>query len=144
MPSPMQWATAGVAWLRWPPGAGFALRKNHIDIQGGTVTVTESAAVLSGGVRHVGPPKSDAGRREVAIPPHILPNVINHLERFSEPRPDGLVFVGPRGGVLSSANFCADVWRPPVASLGLKGFTFHGLEVCPPRLPPGKAQRPKN
>jgi integrase len=53
--------------------------------------------------------------------------VINHLERFSEPRHDGLVFVGPRGGVLSSANFGADVWRPAVASLGLKGFTFHGL-----------------
>ncbi|HKX16367.1 MAG TPA: hypothetical protein VJN19_14320 [Propionibacteriaceae bacterium] len=81
----------------------------------------------AGGVRHVGPPKSDAGRRDVAIPPHILPNVIDHLERFSEPGPDGLVFVGPRGGVLSSANFGADVWRPAVASLGPKGFTFHGL-----------------
>jgi integrase len=115
------------AWCGLRFGELAALRKNHIDIQGGTVTVTESAAVLSGGVRHVGPPKSDAGRREVAIPPHILPNVINHLERFSEPRPDGLVFVGPRGGVLSSANFGADVWRPAVASLDLKGFTFHGL-----------------
>jgi integrase len=28
---------------------------------------------------------------------------------------------------LSSANFGADVWRPAVAFLGLKGFTFHGL-----------------
>ena len=78
------------AWCGLRFGELAALRKNHIDIQGGTVTVIESAATLSGGVRHVGPPKSDAGRREVAIPPHILPNVINHLERFSEPRPDGL------------------------------------------------------
>ena len=92
----------------------------------------------------MGPPKSDAGRRGGRDPAHILPNVINHLERFSEPRPDGLVFVGPRGGVLSSANFGADVWRPAVASLGLKGFTFHGLGGVSPRLPPGKAQRPKS
>jgi integrase len=115
------------AWCGLRFGELAALRKNRIDIQSGTVSVVESAAVLAGGVRYVGPPKSDAGRREVAIPPHILPTVINHLERFSEPGPDGLVFVGPRGGVLSSANFGADVWRPAVASVGLKGFTFHGL-----------------
>jgi integrase len=100
------------AWCGLRFGELAALRKNRIDIQSGTVSVVESAAVLAGGVRYVGPPKSDAGRREVAIPPHILPTVINHLERFSEPGPDGLVFVGPRGGVLSSANFGADVWRP--------------------------------
>jgi integrase len=40
---------------------------------------------------------------------------------------DGLVFVGPKGGALSSANFGADVWRPAVTSVGLRGFTFHGL-----------------
>jgi integrase len=115
------------AWCGLRFGELAALRKDRIDIRSGTVSVVESAAVLAGGVRYVGPPKSDAGRREVAIPPHILPTVINHLERFSEPAPDGLVFVGPRGGVLSSANFGADVWRPAVASVGLKGFTFHGL-----------------
>jgi hypothetical protein len=43
-----------------------------------------------------------------------------------------VVFVGPKSGVLSSANFGADVWRPAGASLGLKGFTFTGFEGCPP------------
>jgi integrase len=89
--------------------------------------VAESVSVLAGGVRHVGPPKSDAGRRTVAIPPHIIPALQHHLERFSEGSPDGLVFVGPKGGALSSANFGADVWRPAVTSVGLRGFTFHGL-----------------
>jgi len=55
------------AWCGLRFGELAALRKNRIDIQGGTVTVMESAAVLAGGVRHVGPPKSDAGRRAVAI-----------------------------------------------------------------------------
>ena len=65
--------------------------------------------------------------RAVAIPPHIVPALRHHLERFSEAGPDGLVFVGPKGGALSSANFGADVWRPAVTSVGLRGFTFHGL-----------------
>ena len=89
------------------------------------MTVTESAVFIPGSAPR-GPTQVRCWS-EVAIPPHILPNVINHLERFSEPRPDGPVFVGPRGGVLSSATFGADVWRPAVASLGSKGFTFHGL-----------------
>ena len=63
----------------------------------------------------------------MAIPPHIVPALHHHLERFSEGGPDGLVLVGPKGGALSSANFGADVWRPAVASVGLRGFTFHGL-----------------
>jgi integrase len=115
------------AWCGLRFGELAALRRNRIDLDLGTVTVAESASVLTGGVRHVGPPKSDAGRRTVAIPPHIVPALKDHLERYSEPAPDGLVFVGPKGGALSIANFGADVWRPAVTSVGLRGFTFHGL-----------------
>ena len=32
-----------------------------------------------------------------------------------------------KGRCPSSANFGADVWRPAVTSVGLRGFTFHGL-----------------
>jgi integrase len=106
--------------------------------------VAESASVLAGGLRHVGPPKSDAGRRAVAIPPHIVPALKQHLEHYSEAGPEGLVFVGPKGGALSTANFGADVWRSTVAAIGLKGFTFHGLRGCPPRLLPDRAQPPRN
>ena len=115
------------AWCGLRFGELAALRKSRIDLDTETVMVAESVSVLAGGVRHVGPPKSDAGRRAVAIPPHIVPALRHHLERFSEASPDGLVFVGPKGGALSSANFGADVWRPAVTSVGLRGFTFHGL-----------------
>jgi integrase len=66
-----------------PRGVGLrfgelaALQKNRIDLDLGMVTVAESASVLAGGLRHVGPPKSDAGRRTVAIPPHIVPALSN-------------------------------------------------------------------
>jgi integrase len=88
--------------------------------------VAESVSVLAGGVRHVGPQSLTP-----AVGPwrsrHKVPALQDHLERFSEAGPDGLVFVGPKGGALSSANFGADVWRPAVTSVGLRGFTFHGL-----------------
>ena len=132
------------AWCGLRFGDLAALRKNRIDLDTETVMVAESASVLAGGVRHVGPPKSDAGSRTVAIPPHIVPALHHHLERFSEGGPDGLVLVGPKGGALSSANFGADVWRPAVASVGLRGFTFHGLRGVSAALAARKARRPKN
>ena len=56
------------AWCGLRFGELAALRKNRIDLDTETVMVAESASVLAGGVRHVGPPKPDAGRRTVAIP----------------------------------------------------------------------------
>ena len=40
----------------------------------------------------VGPPKSEAGVRDVTIPPHLLPRVVEHLELYAERGGDGLLF----------------------------------------------------
>jgi hypothetical protein len=45
-----------------------------------------------------GDPKSHAGERTVAFPADIVPELADHLERFADPRPNGLVFIGPKGG----------------------------------------------
>lgn len=104
-----------------------ALTRRDIDLDAGTVTVRASAADLPGGHRHIGPPKSDAGRRTVTMPEAIIEAVGEHLERFAQPGPDGLVFVGPRGGVLRDANFVNDVWRPATRKFGLEHLHFHDL-----------------
>jgi integrase len=104
-----------------------ALTRRELDLEVGTVIIRASAADLPGGVRHVGPPKSDAGRRTVTIPDAVLPAVADHLERFAQPGADGLVFVGPRGGVLRESNFVNDVWRPATRTLGLEHLHFHDL-----------------
>jgi integrase len=107
-----------------------ALTRSRLDLLHGTVTVAESVAELAGGVRHVGPPKSDAGRRTVAIPAVILDDLQRHLTQFGEGGPTGLVFVGPKGRPLRNANFGRSVWRPAVHQLGLTGLHFHDLRGC--------------
>jgi integrase len=104
-----------------------ALTRRDIDTVAGTVTVRFSVAELPGGVRHLGPPKSEAGRRTVTIPDAIRPAIEEHLERFGQPGPDGLVFVGPLGGVLRESNFVNDVWRPATLGFGLGHLHFHDL-----------------
>ncbi len=46
-------------------------------------------------------PKSDAGKRPVAIPPHVLPIVADHVERWARPE---LLFVGRSGRRLNGAT----------------------------------------
>lgn len=49
----------------------------------------------------VGSPKSEAGIRDVAIPPHIVGAVADHIEKYAEPGLDGLLFPAQRGGHLN-------------------------------------------
>jgi hypothetical protein len=42
----------------------------------------------------VGPPKSDAGVRDVSVPPHVWPIIEQHLETYVRPAPNSLLFAG--------------------------------------------------
>jgi integrase len=88
--------------LRW--GELTALRRRSIDLSAGQVSVTEQFVQTSGLVT-LGPPKSWAGRRTVHLPPHVLPDVAEHLERWVGPEPDAWLFTGPKGAPLSRTNF---------------------------------------
>ena len=104
-----------------------ALKRTDIDVEDATVTVRVSASDLPGGVRHIGPPKSDAGRRVVTIPAAVVPVISEHLEQFAQPGDDGLVFVGPLGGVLRESNFVNDVWHKATDTVGVAHLHFHDL-----------------
>jgi integrase len=77
-----------------------------------------------------GDPKSRAGTRTVAFPADIVPELADHLERFAEASPNGLVFIGPKGGRLRRSNF-RDVWYRARGAAGLPELHFHDYaDVC--------------
>ncbi len=63
----------------------------------------------------------------VTNPAEIVPDVRAHLLRYSQEGPDGLVFVGPQGGVLRGSTFTSRVFAPAVRRLGLPGTHSHDL-----------------
>ena len=113
------------AWsgLRW--GELVVLTRADVDTLHGTVAVTKALIETQAGVS-LGPPKSHAGRRAVAIPPHLLPALRTHLVRHVGGSAESLVFVGPRGAQLRRRNFNA-IWQQIRTEAGLPEVHFHDL-----------------
>ncbi|MFC4052217.1 tyrosine recombinase XerC [Actinomadura syzygii] len=117
---------ATFASLRW--GEVVALRRKDIDLNARTVTVRQAQVELDTGELIIGPPKSRAGLRTVALPQAIIPELKRHLGNFTGPEPEALVFTGKRGGVLRRANFRrATKWGETVTALGVPDLHFHDL-----------------
>ncbi len=107
-------------------GELFGLRREHVDLEQGTVTVALQRQQLAHGELIVGPPKSDAGHRTVALPQEALDPLIAHLECFTGPGPADWVFTGDKGGPLREAVWQHE-WAKARAGLGLPGLHFHDL-----------------
>ena len=111
--------------LRW--GELAALRRCDIDTETGTVRVSRQLTEVLGQPPAFGPPKSDAGKRNVIIPPMILPDISSHLASYAPPEADALVFTSPSGTPLRHSNFRGRIWLPALAATGLPGIHFHDL-----------------
>lgn len=117
------------AWggLRW--GELTELRRGDVAFQGETATLAIARAVTytktDGYV--VGPPKSIAGIRTVALPSSLTADLRARLAKL-DPRDDALVF-----GSLSdpskhfSAGSFAQYWRPARAAADRDDMPFHAL-----------------
>jgi integrase len=86
------------------------------------------AAALLGTGHALGPPKSRASFRTVAIPAPIIEALAEHLDAYVDQDPAALVFTGPRGGLLRRGNFRRDTgWLGAVTAIGAPGLHFHDL-----------------
>ena len=91
MPERYQLMILLAAWCGLRFGELTELRRKDIDLTHGVVKVRR-AVVRVDGAFIVGTPKSDAGTRDVTIPPHLLPAVKAHLASNITGGRDGLLF----------------------------------------------------
>lgn len=90
------------AWLGLRFGEATELRRKDIDLTAGTVRI-DRAVTRADGRFIVGPPKTAAGVRTVAIPPHLIPAVRHHLTRIPAHR-DALLFSTATGRHLDPST----------------------------------------
>jgi integrase len=116
---------ATFADMRWGELAG--LRRENIDLDVCEIRIAETLAQLDKGGLRAETPKSRAGKRTVAFPAEIAPEIHWHLERFAEPGERGFVFTGPKGGQLRRSNFHRSIWSKARQAMGLPDLHFHDL-----------------
>lgn len=113
------------AWCGLRFGELSELRRADVDVRGATVHVRRGVVRTKAG-RSVKGPKSEAGKRDVAIPPHLIPAVKDHLRDHAEPRRDALLFPGAHGSHLAPSAM--QRWFYPArAAAGRPDLRFHDL-----------------
>lgn len=116
-------AVALAAWCGLRRGEICALRVTDVELNAGRVTVRRNCVELLEAPRKFEKdPKSDAGKRTVTIPPHILPLLEHHAREYS-----GVVyFVADRNGGQVRGN---TIYQAFVRARGQVGLTiaFHDL-----------------
>lgn len=113
------------AWCGLRFGELAELRRGDVDLAGGVLRVQRGVTRTTGRV-HVGDPKSEAGRRTVTVPPHLLPVLADHLDRHVPPTPGALLFPARHGGHMAPASLYR-VWYPARAAAGRDDLRFHDL-----------------
>ena len=80
MPPDLRVAALLAAWRQLRRGEVRGLRRCDVDTEEGTLTVSVTRTTSMSGRTIIKEPKTRAGRRTVAIPPHILGQLVIHLE----------------------------------------------------------------
>jgi integrase len=107
-------------------GELLGLRRSHVDLRAGTVRVEEQATQMMSGARLIGPPKSAAGKRTVALPVLAVEALTRHVEAFVGTDDEAYVFNTPAGAPLDKATLYRS-WRAARTEVGLDHVTLHDL-----------------
>lgn len=114
---------AGYCALR--SGETAALSRENIDLEEQVIHVTRTISHTSNGAV-LAPPKTEASNRVVAIPPHLIPVIREHLATHTAAHPAALVFEGYKQQPISKTTL-GQHWRAARESIGKPKARFHDL-----------------
>ena len=113
------------AWCALRFGELAELRRSDVNTKAGVVHVRRGV-VRAAGETIVKRPKTDSSIRDVAIPPHLLPVIREHLLRHAEPGRDGLLFPAANGGHLAPSSLYRVFYKAREAA-GRPDLRWHDL-----------------
>jgi len=114
------------SWCALRFGELIELRRRDVDLKNAVIRVRRGAVRAAGKVV-IDTPKSEAGIRDVAIPPHLLPLIREHLAAHITGGRDGLLFPAADGtSTLAPATLYRVYYRAREAA-GRPDLRFHDL-----------------
>jgi integrase len=103
-----------------------ALQRQHVNEVQNTVRVRQTLVEV-GGKSSFGPPKTKGSVRTVTLPRSIMAALVAHMDRYTRPEPDALVFTGEKGQPVLRTWFYRHYYQPATVRAGLDGLRFHDL-----------------
>jgi integrase len=117
------------AWAGVRYGELTELRRKDLTLVGDSIVVNVSRAVthVVGHGFIVGTTKSVAGMRSINLPPHIVPRVLEHLDRYVDDSPDALLFPAADGVSHLAQSTLAKSFYPAREAAGRADMPWHAL-----------------
>jgi len=127
MPERLQLMVTLASWCALRFGETIELRRGDIDLAAEVIRIRR-AAVRTGDGYTITTPESDAGVRDVDIPPHIIPLIEDHLAKYVAGERDALLFpaLGDDNAHLQPSTLYRH-WHKARAAAGRKDLRFHDL-----------------
>ncbi len=125
MPERLRLMVTLASWCALRFGETVELRRGDVDLSAEVIRIRR-AAVRTGGAYSITTPKSDAGVRDVAIPPHVIPLIESHLAKHVDRDRDSLIFPADSGGHLQPATLYRHWYRARDAA-NRPDLRFHDL-----------------
>jgi integrase len=110
MPERLRLMVTLASWCALRFGEIVELRRGDIDLSADVIRIRR-AAVRTKGAYSITTPKSDAGIRDVDIPPHIIPAIEAHLAKHVGNGRDALIFPADHGGHLQPSTLYRHWYR---------------------------------
>jgi integrase len=125
MPAELRSSVTLAAWcgLRW--GETSELRRGDISADCSVLHVRRAVTYRNAKFT-VGEPKTTAGIRDVAVPPHIRPILKAHLKNHVGHAADSLLFAGDNGDHLRADQYRVH-WEKARAAIGKSNLRVHDL-----------------
>ncbi|WP_203665082.1 site-specific integrase, partial [Actinocatenispora rupis] len=112
------------AWMALRRGEICGMRVADVDLEHGTITVRKNRVeLLESGEAFDDDPKTDAGKRTVVIPPHVLPFLVEHMQNWAG---KDRVFVG-RTGQPMRGDAIRQAFTRARTKVGMEHLTFHDM-----------------
>ncbi|RPA12632.1 site-specific integrase [Gordonia sp. OPL2] len=130
MPDEYRAAALVLAWCGLRFGELIELRRKDVIRVDGVATVLRirRSATKVGNKIVVGPPKSEAGMRDISIPPHVRQILTEHMRKHTGHGPDSFVVTTRRGGNrLTQRAFTLAFKNSVEAKLGRSDLRVHDL-----------------
>jgi integrase len=91
-PANLRLAVLLACWVQLRRGEMLGLRRRDIDVVNQELRVRNTQVMTMNRKQVTKGPKTDAGKRDLSIPDHIMPHLIAHLEHNVGKEPDARVF----------------------------------------------------